>query len=96
MSATIELTATVLAELNYLVPTRERPRTFTYEPTDGSPRSTIKPEPHRLPIRDIREEDRAFTLDDEGFAVVQHHLPSATSRMRPRSVKPITRKPTGC
>jgi hypothetical protein len=73
MSATIESTATVLAELNYLVPTRERPRTFTYEPTDGSPRSTIKPEPHRLPIRDIREEDRAFTLDDEGFAVVQHH-----------------------
>jgi hypothetical protein len=73
MSATIESTATVLAELNYLVPTGGRPRTFTYEPTDGSPRSTIEPEPHRLPIHDIRGEDRTFTLDGEGFAVVQHH-----------------------
>jgi hypothetical protein len=71
MSATIESTA-VVAELNYLASTGERPRTFTYEPTDGSPRSTIRTEAHRLPIHDIREEDRAFSLDREGFAVVHH------------------------
>ncbi len=72
MSATIEPTTAVLAELNYLTPTAGRPRTFTYEPTDGSPRSTIKAESHRIPIHDIREEHRSFSLDGEGFAVVQH------------------------
>jgi hypothetical protein len=72
VSVTIEPTAAVLAELNYLVSTGERPRTFTYEPTDGSPRTSITPEPHRLPIQDIREEDRSFSLDGEGFTVIQH------------------------
>jgi hypothetical protein len=72
VSSTIEPPAAVLGVLNYLVPTEERPRTFTFEPTDGSPRTSITPEPHRLPIHDIREEDRSFSLDGEGFAVIQH------------------------
>jgi hypothetical protein len=61
------------AELNYIIPTRERPRTFTYEPTDGAPRTNVSTAPHRLEVRDIREEDHAFSLDGEGFAVVEHH-----------------------
>jgi len=72
MSATIESTAAVLAELNYLMPTQKRPRSFTYQPADGSPRTTIKPEPHKLPVSDIRADDHVFSLDEEGFAVVHH------------------------
>ncbi len=72
MSATIESTTKVLAELNYLMPTQERPRSFTYQPTDGSPRSTSQPEPHRLQVSDIRADDHVFSLDDDGFAVIHH------------------------
>jgi hypothetical protein len=65
MSATI-------AELNYIVPTQDRPRTFTYAPPDGSPSTTVATQPHNLEIHDLREEDHAYSLDGEGFAVVQH------------------------
>ena len=53
-------------------PTQQRPRSFSSEPTDGSPRGTVTTAPHRLPVHDQREEDHAFTLDGEGFAVVEH------------------------
>lgn len=67
----------VTATLNYLqwAPDRstgERPRSFTYPPGDGTPRTNMVAEPHAVPIRDIRTEDRAFTLDREGFTVVAH------------------------
>src|SRR5271168_4706943 len=65
MSATI-------AELNYIVPTAERPRSFAYIPTDGSPRTTVATEPHSLPIQDLRDESTGFTLDGEGFALIEH------------------------
>ena len=32
----------------------------------------MTPEPHEVPIRDIRSDPHAFTLDCEGFAVVTH------------------------
>jgi hypothetical protein len=60
------------AELNYIVPTQERPRSFIYEPPDGVPRSNVTTAPHQRAVRDLREEDHAFTLDGEGFAVVEH------------------------
>jgi hypothetical protein len=60
------------AELNYIVKTRERPRSFTYEPPDGSPRTNVATEPHRMAVHDLREEDHAFTLDGEGLAVVSY------------------------
>jgi hypothetical protein len=65
MSATI-------AELNYIVPTPDRPRTYTYAPPDGLPNTTITTQSHRLPIHDLREDDHAFTLDGEGFTLVEH------------------------
>jgi hypothetical protein len=61
------------AELNYIIPTQERPRSFTYEPADGSARTTVTTAPHQLAVQDLREEDHTFTLDGEGFAVVQHN-----------------------
>ena len=63
------MTATT-AELNYIVPTQERPRSFTYTPPDGSPRTTVTTQPHSLTIHDLREEDQPFTLDGEGFALI--------------------------
>jgi hypothetical protein len=72
MSAALEVATKVIAELNYLVPTGERPRSFAFAPPDGSPRTTIVSEAHRLPVNDIREEGRDFSLDKDGFAVVQH------------------------
>ena len=49
-SATAEVLPWVKAELNYLAPTGERPRTYTYEPPAGVPRSTTVNEPHGVQI----------------------------------------------
>jgi hypothetical protein len=61
----------VTAELNYLTPALDRPRTYTFEPPSGEPRSNIVPEPHRLPIHDIRPISETVSLDREGFALVR-------------------------
>ncbi len=44
----------VEAELNYLAPTGARPRTYTYDPPAGEPRSTIVNDSHTVPIHDVR------------------------------------------
>jgi hypothetical protein len=64
---------TISATLNYLQPSfAERPYSYAYAPKDGTPRSNIVAEPHDVPVRDIRSDPRAFTLDGAGFAVVTH------------------------
>src|SRR3979490_3565038 len=63
----------VTAELNYLTPYADRPRTYTFEPPSGEPRSNIVPEPHSLPIHDIRPIGEAVSLDREGFALVRQN-----------------------
>jgi hypothetical protein len=70
------------AELNYIVKTQERPRRFSYEPPDPSPRSAVGTEPHWMGVYDLQGEDHAFTLDGEGFVVVRHDFASPTFRMR--------------
>jgi hypothetical protein len=44
----------VTADFNYLAPPLDRPRTYTFEPPSGEPRSNIVPEPHSLPVHDVR------------------------------------------
>jgi hypothetical protein len=61
----------VTADLNYLAPSLDRPRTYTFEPPSGEPRSNIVPEPHGVPIHDIRPIGETVTLDREGFALVR-------------------------
>jgi hypothetical protein len=62
----------VTADLNYLTPSAERPRTYTFEPPPaGQPKSNIVPEPHGLPIHDIRPISETVSLDHEGFALVR-------------------------
>jgi len=61
----------VTAELNYLTPPLERPRTYTFEPPAGEPRSNIVPESHSLPIHDARPIADSASLDREGFSLVR-------------------------
>lgn len=74
MSETELLTRTasrdVEAELNYLAPGIDRPHTYTYPPPDGTPRSTVVNEAHRVTIRDARVHAPDATLDRQGFALV--------------------------
>ena len=70
--AKIESLPFVTAELNYLVPTPEKPRTYAFDPPPGEPRSTALPESHRLPIFDARALADGTSLDREGFALVRH------------------------
>src|ERR1700722_3336205 len=61
----------VTADLNYLAPPLDRPRTYTFEPPSGEPKSNIIPEPHSLPIYDVRPISETVSLDREGFALVR-------------------------
>ena len=71
-SVDVETLPFVEAELNYLAPTRERPRTYTYEPPEGVPRTTTVNEPHVMKIADARPILSEISLDDEGFALERH------------------------
>jgi hypothetical protein len=62
----------VTAELNYLAPTDNKPRTYALDPPAGEPKSTALPEPHNVPIFDGRSLADSISLDREGFALVRH------------------------
>lgn len=64
-------------ELNYLKLNGEKPRTYTYDPPDGAPRSNLVADPHRIPIRDARVIASDTLLDEEGFGLI--HQRSAVS-----------------
>ena len=68
----VEVLPWVKAELNYLAPTGERPRTYTYDPPAGVPRSTAVNAPHHVPISDVRPILSKVALDDQGFGLVRH------------------------
>jgi len=61
----------VVATLNYLAPTTGRPRTYASEPPPGEPRSTVRPEPHQVTIRNARRIIGELALDETGFGLVQ-------------------------
>jgi hypothetical protein len=63
----------VTADLNYLALAKDRPRTYTFEPPSGEPRSNIVPEPHALRIYDARPISESISLDREGFALIRQH-----------------------
>jgi hypothetical protein len=62
----------VEAELNYLAPTTERPRNYTYEPPSGVARNNTEREAHRVPIHSARPVASDISLDREGFALIRH------------------------
>jgi hypothetical protein len=58
-------------ELNYLKLNGARPRTYTYDPPDGAPRSNLVADPHKIPIRDARDIASHISIDEEGFGLIQ-------------------------
>lgn len=62
----------VEAQLNYLAPGPARPRTYTYDPPAGEPRTTVVAEPHTVAIRDIRPIASSVSLDREGFTLLNY------------------------
>ena len=58
--------------LNYLKRTTDKPRTYTFDPPQGGPRSNIVYEPHAVPIHDMRPVAEHMSLEREGFALVTH------------------------
>ena len=75
MSATVAIADFELphvdAELHYLAPMTEQPRSYTYDPPPGIPRSNIVRETRVLPIYSARPVASSFSLDVEGFAVLR-------------------------
>jgi hypothetical protein len=59
------------ATLNYLAPTTERPRNFTFDPPPGVPRSNAAHEARTVSIHDARPLASDISLDREGFAVLR-------------------------
>jgi hypothetical protein len=62
----------VVAELNYLAPTPNKPRTYAFDPPPGEPKTTALPEPHEVPVFNARAIASSVSLDREGFALVRH------------------------
>ena len=60
------------AELQYIVATGEKPRSYMYEPPPGVPKISASYEPHRSVIRSLRPISQLLSLDAEGFRLVNH------------------------
>jgi hypothetical protein len=69
-STSVEILPSVKAGLNYIAPTIDRPRTYTYDPPPGIPRTTIQNELHEVQISNARVILRKLSLDTEGFELV--------------------------
>jgi hypothetical protein len=70
-SDVIERLPYVEGVLNYLAPMAEKPMNLAYDPGPGVPRSTGRPEPHAMPIRDARPIADRLSLDVEGLMLVE-------------------------
>jgi len=62
----------VQATVNYVAPSSERLRNFTFDPPDGGPRTNVAPDPREVTIHDIRPVADRFALDEHGFAILRH------------------------
>jgi hypothetical protein len=63
----------VEADLHYLGRMAERPRTYTFEPPPGVPRSNTVEDTRHVPVYDVRPIVADVSLDREGFALLHHH-----------------------
>jgi hypothetical protein len=72
-SSAAEKLVTVEATLNYLAPTRKRPRSYVYDPPPNEPKTTVVNVPFSVLVRDGRPIAKKLTLDREGFALAAHH-----------------------
>jgi hypothetical protein len=59
--------------LNFMLPMRDKPREYAYEPPPGIPRSNVTVDPHAVRIHDMRPIAPSLSLDREGFTLITHH-----------------------
>jgi hypothetical protein len=71
-AAAIDALPSVATNLNYLVPSAEKPFRYTYEPPAGVPVDNCSYEARPFRIYDARSIAPRVSLDEEGFALVQH------------------------
>jgi len=62
----------VEAELNYLVPMNERPRSYTFDPPPGIPRSNTAHEGRLVPVHSARPIESEISLDRQGFEILHY------------------------
>lgn len=62
----------VEAVMNYLAPTADRPRNYTFEPPAGVPWSNTSNEEHKVAIHDARPIAGRVSLDANGFSLIDH------------------------
>jgi len=85
-----ETLAAVEAELNYLVPTKERPRTYAFDPPPDVPRRPGRTSPHTVSIRNGRPIAAAISLDQYGFGSLRIAARCGISTMTTKSSVSIT------
>ena len=69
--AGLRTAAAVQAHLNFAGRTSEKPYAYTYDPPEGTPRTTTVDEEHLATIRNARPFSDQLSLDVEGVAVVR-------------------------
>jgi hypothetical protein len=69
---TAETGTGVLADLNYIAESSDKPVYYAYEPPAGTPRSTGKFVAHTVPIGDARQVANVLSLDIQGFRLINH------------------------
>ncbi len=62
----------IVAPLNFLIPTAEKPVAYNYEPPPGTPVRTGKNIEHQVAIRNARPLIDQLSLDKEGFVLLHH------------------------
>ncbi|MBX3500241.1 MAG: methyltransferase [Alphaproteobacteria bacterium] len=63
-------TTEVVAPINYIAPTAEKPFSYTYEPPPGKPWRNTRYEPQPMAVRDARRLAEEPTLESAGFTLV--------------------------
>ena len=69
-TAALEHLPRVSANLNYLVPMADKPRSLEYEPPPGVSNTTAVYREHTVDIRDVRPVAAAMSLEHEGFQLL--------------------------
>jgi hypothetical protein len=68
--STIDALPYVEGELNYLVPSAERPRYYAYDRGPDAPQSNMTHQAHRVRIHSMRPIVSEIELDTQGFALI--------------------------
>src|SRR3954453_6504690 len=69
----------VVAPINFIVPMKEKPYSYNYEPPPGVPPRNTREETHQVKIFDARAVNDRLSLEREGFVLI--HRPTAATNL---------------